>query len=53
MTVEQITDQPGWTATVNKNQGDDIEVEWRRSDPEDEAKIRLRLVDGAIREEID
>jgi hypothetical protein len=53
MSVEQITDVVGWTHTVNKNDSDDIEVEWRRSDPEDDAKIRLRLVDGSIREEIE
>ena len=48
MTVEQITDVFGWTHTVNKNDSDDIEVDWRRSNPEDEAKIRLRLIDGSI-----
>ena len=53
MTLEQITDVVGWTHTVNKNDSDDIEVEWRRGNPEDQAKIRLRLIDGSIREEID
>ena len=53
ISVEQITDVVGWTHTVNKNDRDDIEVEWRRSNPEDDAKIRLRLIDGSIREEID
>ena len=53
MTVEQITDFAGWTHTVNKNDSDDIEIEWRRSNPEGQAKIRLRLIDGSIREEID
>ena len=53
MTVEQITDFAGWTHTVNKSDSDDIEIEWRRSNPEGQAKIRLRLIDGSIREEID
>ena len=53
MSVEQITNVVGWTHTVNKSDSDDIEVEWRRSNPEDDAKIRLRLIDGSIREEID
>jgi hypothetical protein len=53
MTLEQITDVVGWMHTVNKNDSDDIEVEWRRGNPEDQAKIRLRLIDGSIREEID
>jgi len=53
ITVEQITDVAGWTHTVNKNDSDDVEVEWRRSNPEDHAKVRLRLVDGTIREEIE
>jgi hypothetical protein len=53
MTIGPITDVAGWTHTVNKNDSDDIEVEWRRGNPEGQAKIRLRLVDGAIREEIE
>ena len=53
MTVEQITDFAGWTHTVNKSDSDDIEIEWRRSNPEGQAKIRLRVIDGSIREEID
>lgn len=51
ITIEQVTDVAGWTHTVDKDDSDDIEVEWRRNDPEDHAKVRLRLVDGAIREE--
>jgi hypothetical protein len=53
ITIEQITNAAGWTYTVNKNDADDVEIEWRRSNPEGQAKIRLRLVDGAIREEIE
>jgi hypothetical protein len=52
ITVEQITDEAGWTHTM-QYKGDDVEVEWRRSNPEDDTKIRLRLENGAIREEID
>jgi len=53
ITIEQITDASGWTHAVNKNDSDDVEVEWRHSNPEDQSKIRLRLIDGAIREEIE
>jgi hypothetical protein len=52
ITVEQITDEAGWTHTM-QYKGDDVEVEWRRSNPEDDTKIRLRLENGAIREQID
>ena len=53
ITIEQITDALGWTHTVEKDESDDIEIRWRRSNPEDDTKVRLRLIDGAIREEIE
>ena len=52
ITVEQITDEAGWVHTM-QYKGDDVEVEWRRSNPDDDTKIRLRLENGEIRQEID
>jgi hypothetical protein len=52
ITVEQITDAAGWSHTM-QYKGDDVEVEWRRSNPDDDAKIRLRLDNGQITPEID
>ena len=52
ITVVSITDEIGWTHSV-QNKSDDVEVDWRRSNPDDEAKIRVRLNDGELREEID
>ncbi|MEO8693383.1 MAG: hypothetical protein ABI658_07685 [Acidimicrobiales bacterium] len=53
ITIEQVTDVAGWTPTVNKNDRDDVEIEWRRSNPDGQSKIRLRLVAGELREEIE
>lgn len=52
ITIEQITDEAGWTHT-SQYKGDDVEVEWRRSNPDDDTRIRLRLENGEIRPEID
>ena len=52
ITVEQITDNAGWTHTW-QYKGEDVEVEWRRNNPDDDTKIRLSLDNGAISEEID
>jgi hypothetical protein len=52
ISLEQITDAAGWSHTW-QYKGDDVEVEWKRSNPDDDTKIRLRLDNGAISQEID
>lgn len=46
--VDSVAPLAGWTYTIEHDDRDEVEVRFRRSDPNDEVRLRIQLEDGVL-----
>lgn len=52
LTIERVEPAPGYEHEIKKADPSDVEVEFARDEPDDQVKVRVRLIDGRPVEEI-